>query len=59
MPDTMPTMYPEGYDPTKVAETVEYGPEYKKVEEDRTAYQNLKKSLDKLCPVVEAFLRHK
>jgi hypothetical protein len=59
VPETMPTMYPENYDPSKQTEIVDYGEEYKKVESNRTIYQNLKKSLAKLCPIVEAFLRHR
>ena len=48
----MPGMYPEGYDPNKPQEVVDYGEEYKKVEENRAIFQNFKKSLAKLCPVV-------
>lgn len=39
-------------------ENIDYGEGYRKVEADRNVYLNLKKSLAKLCPVVEAFLRH-
>lgn len=45
-------MYPEGYDPNKAVEAVDYGEGYRKVEADRNVYLNLKKSLAKLCPVV-------
>ena len=54
----MPGMYPEGFDPNKAEEVVDYGEEYKKIEQERNTFQNLKKSLAKLGPVVEAFLRH-
>ena len=54
----MPNMYPEGYDPSKNEEVVDYGEQYRKIEEERNTFQNLKKSLAKLGPVVEAFLRH-
>ena len=54
----MPTMYPEGYNPNQTEEVVDYGPEYKQVETIRTVYQNLKKELAKLGPIVEAFMRH-
>lgn len=58
VPESMQSMYPEGFDPNKPAEVIDYGEEYKAVEVNRTVYQDLKKSLAKLCPVVEAFLRH-
>ena len=58
VPESMPSMYPEGYDPNQVQEVVDYGEEYKAVEANRGVYQNLKKELAKLGPVVEAFLRH-
>lgn len=58
VPESMPSMYPEGYDPNSAPEPVDYGEEYRKIEEERKMYQDLKKSLAKLCPVVEAFLRH-
>lgn len=58
IPESMPTVYPEGFDPTKPQEVIDYGEDYRKVEQERTIYQNLKKSLAKLGPVVEAFLRH-
>ena len=55
----MNKMYPEGYDPSQqITEVIDYGEEYRKVEQDRNILQNLKKSLAKLCPIVEAFLRH-
>ena len=54
----MQQMYPEGFDPNKPTEVIDYGEGYRKVERDRTVYQNLKKSSAKLCPVLEAFLRH-
>ena len=58
IPENMQAMYPEGFDPNKPSEVVDYGEGYKKVEKDRTVYQNLKKSLAKLGPIVEGFLRH-
>lgn len=58
VPESMATMYPEGFDPNQQTEVIDYGEEYKKVEQDRNILQNLKKSLAKLCPIVEAFLRH-
>lgn len=54
----MPGMYPEGFDPEQPTKVIDYGEGYRKVEKDRTTYQNLKKSIAKLCPVLEAFLRH-
>jgi hypothetical protein len=54
----MPSVYPEGYDPTKPQEVIDYGDKYREVEANRNVYQNLKKELAKLGPVVEAFLRH-
>lgn len=54
----MNTVYPEGYDPNQQVEVIDYGEEYKKVEQDRTVLQNFKKSLAKLPPIVEAFMRH-
>lgn len=58
VPDSMPTMYPEGYDPSKQSEPADYGELYRSVEANRSVYQNLKKELAKLGPIVEAFLRH-
>jgi hypothetical protein len=54
----MPSVYPEGFDPTKPQETIDYGDSYREVEANRNVYQNLKKELAKLGPIVEAFLRH-
>ena len=55
----MPTMYPEGYVPTQQqTENIDYGSEYRRIETNRNIYQNLKKDLAKLGPIVEAFLRH-
>lgn len=48
----MYSMYPEGYDPNKPAEVIDYGQDYKNIETERAVYQQLKKSLAKLCPVV-------
>lgn len=58
VPESMSTMHPEGYDPTKVQQVIDYGEEYKQIENSRNVYQNLKKDLAKLGPIVEAFLRH-
>ena len=58
VPYNMPGMYPEGFDPEQPTKVIDYGEGYRKVEKDRTTYQNLKKSIAKLCPVLEAFLRH-
>lgn len=58
IPESMTTMYPEGYDPNKPVEVIDYGEDYRKVEADRNTYMNLKKSIAKLAPVVESFLRH-
>ena len=58
VPESMPTMYPEGYNPSEAQPEIDYGPEYKQVEENRKVYLNLKKELAKLGPIVEAFLRH-
>jgi regulator of sigma D len=58
IPESMPTVYPEGFDPTKPQEAIDYGDKYREVEANRNVYQNLKKELAKLGPVVEAFLRH-
>lgn len=58
IPESMPTIHPEGFDPTKPQEVIDYGEEYKAVESNRNVYQNLKKELAKLGPIVEAFLRH-
>ena len=58
VPDSMPTIYPEGFDPTKPQDIIDYGDNYKEVEANRGVYQNLKKELAKLGPIVEAFLRH-
>lgn len=58
IPETMANPYPEGFDLNQVAEVIDYGEEYRKIEEDRNIYQNLKKSLAKLGPIVESFLRH-
>lgn len=44
--------------PTQQTENVDYGEEYRRVETNRNIYQNLKKDLAKLGPIVEAFLRH-
>lgn len=54
----MSTMYPEGFDPNKAEEVVDYGEEYRQVESNRAVYLNLKKDLAKLGPIVESFLRH-
>ena len=43
VPESMPNMYPEGYDPNQPQEATDYGPEYKQVETNRGVYQNLKK----------------
>jgi hypothetical protein len=43
IPESMPGMYPEGYDPSKVPEVADYGEGYRKVEADRAVYQDLKK----------------
>jgi hypothetical protein len=51
-------MFPENYNPNEQPEVNDYGEEYKKIEQDRNILQNFKKSLAKLCPIVEAFLRH-
>lgn len=48
----MPSIYPEGYDPTKPQEVIDYGENYRQVEANRNVYQNLKKDLAKLGPVV-------
>jgi hypothetical protein len=53
----MKSMYPEGYDLSKSNENIDYGENYKKIEETRNIYLNLKKSLAALCPVVEALFR--
>jgi hypothetical protein len=58
VPESMATMYPEGFDPTKPSEVIDYGEEYRAVESNRGIYQNLKKELARLGPIVEAFLRH-
>ena len=59
VPESMPTMYPEGYVPTQQqTENIDYGSEYRRIETNRNIYQNLKKDLAKLGPIVEAFLRH-
>ena len=52
------TIIPEAFDPTKQQEAIDYGEEYRAVESHRNFYQNLKKELAKLGPIVEAFLRH-
>ena len=54
----MSNTYPEGFDPNVPVEEIDYGPEYKKVETERNIYIALKKSLAKIGPVLEAFLRH-
>lgn len=58
IPTSMPTVYPEGFDPTKPEEVIDYGEEYRSVEANRAIYQNLKKELARIGPIVEAFLRH-
>lgn len=52
VPDLMYSMYPEGYDPNKSAEVIDYGEKYRSIETERNTYQQLKKSLAKLCPAV-------
>jgi hypothetical protein len=52
VPESMPTMYPEGYNPNQAQEAVDYGEEYRKVETVRGIYLNLKKELAKLGPIV-------
>ena len=44
--------------PLNVLEVIDYGEDYRAVESNRNVYQNLKKELAKLGPIVEAFLRH-
>jgi hypothetical protein len=51
-------MFPENYNPNEQPEVIDYGEDYKKIEQDRNTLQNFKKSLAKLCPIVEAFMRH-
>lgn len=58
IPESMPTVYPQGFDPTKPQEVIDYGDAYRDVEASRTVFQNLKKDLAKLGPIVQAFLRH-
>jgi hypothetical protein len=43
VPESMPTMYPEGFNPNQAEQPIDYGAEYKQVEENRAVYLNLKK----------------
>lgn len=59
VPASMPVEHPENFDATATEPTSEeLGPEYIRVEEERTSFTNLKKALDKLSPLVEAVFRH-
>lgn len=59
VPQSMTSEHPENFNIAATEPTSEdLGPEYQRIEQERTNYTNLKKALDKLSPFVEAIFRH-
>mmetsp|Transcript_4249 Transcript_4249/g.3570 ORF Transcript_4249/g.3570 Transcript_4249/m.3570 type:complete len:226 (-) Transcript_4249:106-783(-) len=60
IPNSMPTAYDAEYiKQAEQAQEIDYGDEYRKLMELRTALGDLKKTLNLVCPPLEACLRHK
>lgn len=60
IPESMPTMYDEAYiKKSQESENINYGPEYDKLVKLRAGFQDLKKTLNQICPPLEGVLRIK